>query len=92
MKYRLLYAILVVFFFCKPIMAGQSTITEVDGAACMGDDKSRKQTEQAALTDAKKRAVEFASTYMKSETEVKDFVLEKNLLQAYAQAEVKIIQ
>ena len=72
--------------------ASQSTITESEGTACMGDDKSRKQTEQAALTDAKKRAVEFASTYIKTETEVKNFVLEKDMLSAYANAEVKIIQ
>jgi hypothetical protein len=72
--------------------AAQSTIAEADGTACMGDDKSRKQTEQAALLDAKRRAVEFASTYVRSETDVKDFVIEKDLLAAYARAEVKIIQ
>ena len=58
----------------------------------MGDDKSRKQTEDAALTDAKKKAVEFVSTYIKSETEVKNFALEKDLLSAYAHAEVKLLQ
>jgi hypothetical protein len=58
----------------------------------MGVDKSKKQTEQDALTDAKKKAVEFVSTYIKTETEVKNFVLEKDLLAAYAKAEVKIIQ
>ncbi len=72
--------------------ASQSTIIEAEGYSCMGVDKSKKQTEQDALTDAKKRAVEFASTYIKSETEVKNFVLEKDLLAAYANAEVKIIQ
>lgn len=74
------------------LYASQSTITEAEGYSCMGVDKSRKQTEQDALTDAKKKAVEFASTYIKSETEVKNFVLEKDLLSAYANAEVKIIQ
>jgi hypothetical protein len=58
----------------------------------MGDDKSRKQTEQAAMADARRRAAEFALTYMKSETQVKDFALEKDLLSAYSNAQVKIIQ
>jgi hypothetical protein len=74
------------------LYAAQSTITEADGSACLGDDRSKKQTEQAALSDAKKRAVEFASTYIKSETAVKNFVLEKDLLSAYTNAEVKVIQ
>src|SRR3990172_2991058 len=87
------FLVLLIFIgISSPLYAVQSTIADVEGYACMGDDKSRKQTEQAALTDAKKRAVEFTSTYLKSETKVKDFVVEKDLLAAYAQAEVKIIQ
>jgi hypothetical protein len=72
--------------------SAQSTITEVEGYACMGYDKSRKQTEEEALTNAKRMAVEHASTYIKSETRVKDFQLEKDLINAYANATVKIIQ
>ena len=53
--------------------AAQSTITQSEGYACMGDDKSRKQTEAEALVDAKRKAIEYASTYMKSETKVNDF-------------------
>jgi len=83
---------LIFCFFIQPSFAAQSTITEAEGSACMGDDKSRKQTEDSALTDAKKRAVEFVSTYIKSETEVKNFVLEKDLLSAYAHAEVKLLR
>lgn len=93
MKLRLLLSLLVaMMLFVKPALALQSTITEAEGNACMGDDKSRKQTEDAALVDAKKRAVEFASTYIKGETEVKNFALEKDLLSAYTNAEVKVIQ
>lgn len=91
MKHRL-FLIIVILCLSRSLFAAQSTITDIEGSACMGDDKSRKQTEQAALTDAKRRAVEFASTYVRSETEVKDFIVEKDLLAAYAQAEVKIIQ
>ena len=92
MRYRLLFTILMMLLIDTSTFAAQSTITDIEGSACMGDDKSRKQTEQAAITDAKRRAVEFTSTYLKSETEVKDFVVEKDILAAYANAEVKIIQ
>jgi hypothetical protein len=85
-------AMLIGLALVSNVYAAQSTITEAEGNACMGDDKSRKQTEQAALTDARKKAVEFASTYIKSESQVKNFVLEKDLLSAYANAKVKIIQ
>ncbi len=72
--------------------ASQSTITEAEGYACMGDDKSRKQTEQQALTEAKRKAVEQVATYISSQTEVKDFELQKDMIEAYAKATVKIIQ
>ena len=74
------------------LYAGQSTIIVVDGIACMGDDKSRKQTENEALNNAKRMAVEYASTYLKSETRVKDFQVEKDLVNAYAHATIKIIE
>jgi hypothetical protein len=89
---KLFLIVVLVSCISSSLYAAQSTIVDVDGKACMGDDKSRNQTEQAALMDAKRRAVEFASTYVKSETAVKDFVVEKDLLAAYAHAEVKIIQ
>lgn len=44
------------------------------------------------MADAKRSAAERAMTYLKSETQVKDFALEKDLVNAYAQATVKIIQ
>jgi len=74
------------------VFASQSTITESAGYACMGEDRSRRQTELAALEAAKRNAIEFASTYMTSETHVKDFELEKDLVSAYANATVKIIK
>jgi hypothetical protein len=89
---KLFLTVLLVSCISSSLYAAQSTLVDVDGKACMGDDKSRNQTEQAALMDAKRRAVEFASTYVRSETAVKEFVVEKDLLAAYAHAEVKIIQ
>jgi len=72
--------------------ASQSTIIEADGIACMGYDKSRKQTEEEALANAKKKAVEHTSTYIKSESRLKDFELEKDLIEAYSNATVKVIE
>jgi hypothetical protein len=89
---RILIACLVSISLTSALHASQSTITEADGYACMGYDKSKKQTEEEALANAKRKAVEYASTYLKSETRVKDFQLEKDLIEAYAHATVKIIQ
>ncbi|TAN42641.1 MAG: DUF4384 domain-containing protein [Nitrospirae bacterium] len=88
--------ILVLFLLpCRivdtPLYAAQSTIVEAEGYACMGDDKSRKQTEQSAMTDAKRKAAEKALTYIQSETRIKDMELEKDLVSAYADAQVKVI-
>jgi len=74
------------------LYAAQSTIKESEGYACMGEDKSKKQTEQSAIADAKRKAIEQVSTYIKSETHVKDFALEKDLTSAYANATVEVIQ
>jgi|GEM_PF-191345 esterase/lipase superfamily enzyme len=82
---------LVILLSCQ-LYAAQSTIVDVEGNACMGDDKSRKQTEQAAMADAKRNAAERAMTYLKSETQVKDFAIEKDLVNAYAQATVEVIK
>ncbi len=83
-------------FFCLLIISDlyalQSTITESEGYSCMGEDKSKKQTEQTAMADAKKKAIEKISTYIQSETQVKDFELQKDIVSAYANANVKIIQ
>jgi hypothetical protein len=88
-----LFSIVLLFIaLSSTLYASQSTITESEGNACMGDDKSRKQTEEAALTAAKKKAVEYAATYVTSETNIKNFVLERDLVSAYANATVKIIQ
>lgn len=92
MGFRLAVVLPILLALAMPARAAQSTIIDAEGSACRGDDRSRKQTEQAALTDAKKKAVEHVSTYLKSETEVKNFVLEKDLLAAYGHAEVKLIQ
>ena len=85
-------ALLLWIFICSSLYAAQSTIVDVEGNACMGDDKSRKQTEQAAMADAKRNAAERAVTYLRSETQVKDLAVEKDIIDAYSHAAVKIIQ
>ena len=89
---RMLIAAFLALLCISNVYATQSTVVDADGTACMGDDRTRKQTEQAALSDAKKRAVEFATTYLKSETDVKNFIVEKDLVSAFASATVKIVQ
>jgi hypothetical protein len=84
--------LLLIFFVVSNLYASQSTIIETDGIACMGYDKSRKQTEEEALANAKKKVVEHAATYIKSESRLKDFELEKDLVEAYSNATVKVIQ
>ncbi|MDL1984468.1 MAG: DUF4384 domain-containing protein [Deltaproteobacteria bacterium] len=89
---RIATLVFVFIISSSDVFASQSTITEAAGYACMGEDRSRRQTELAALKAAKRKAIEFASTYMTSETYVKDFALEKDLVSAYANATVKIIK
>lgn len=89
---RLIFPLLLILLMSSNLDASQSTIIEADGLACMGYDKSRKQTEEEALANAKKNAVEHTATYIKSESRIKDFELEKDLVEAYSHATVKVIQ
>ena len=92
MKIRFLFIGLAFFLFIKSAYAVQSTVTEAEGYSCMGDEKSRKQTEQDAMINAKKNAAEYTSTYIKSETQIKDFALQKDIITAYSNAEVTVIE
>ena len=89
---KVIAVLILSILLASNLYALQSTITESEGYACMGEDKSRKQTENAATADAKRKAIEKVSTYIQSETEVKDFELKKDILSAYSDATVKIIQ
>ena len=89
---KVFFAVSLVILLSCQLYAAQSTIVDVEGNACMGDDKSRKQTEQAAMADAKRNAAERAMTYLKSETQVKNLAVEKDLVNAYAQATVEVIK
>jgi hypothetical protein len=87
------FSVVFIMILTAPLLyASQSTITEADGNACQGDERSRRQTEQAALADAKRNAAEAAITYIKSESRVEDFALEKDVIAAYTDAAVKILE
>jgi hypothetical protein len=73
------------------VHAGQSVIVDSEGYACMGDDKSRKATEQAAVTDARRKGGDAALTYIQAETKIKDAMMEKDLINAYTNAQVKLV-
>ncbi|HXC93276.1 MAG TPA: DUF4384 domain-containing protein [Geobacteraceae bacterium] len=89
---RIVLFIALLLLSATPLLASQSVILDTDGYACMGDDKSRKQTEDVAFKDAKRKASESATTYIQAETHLKDAVLEKDILSAYTNSQVKVIQ
>jgi hypothetical protein len=86
------WVVSIVMLAAPLLYAAQSTITEAEGNACQGDERSRRQTEQAALADAKRNAAEAAVTYVKSESRVEDFTVEKDIIAAYTNAAVKILE
>lgn len=86
------YILLAMTSATPGLCASQSVILDTEGYACMGDDKSRKETENIAFKDAKRKASESATTYIQAETHMKDAVLEKDILSAYTNSQVKIIQ
>jgi hypothetical protein len=72
--------------------AGQSAIVVAEGYSCLGVDKSRRDTEKEARSEARRNAVEQARTFIKSQTSVKDFQVEKDLVEAYSRAEVTVVE
>jgi len=56
---RVIISVLITILMVSTLYASQSTITEADGYACMGYDKSKKQTEEEAFSNAKRKAVEY---------------------------------
>jgi len=69
-----------------------SVILEAEGHACMGEDKSRKETRELAMAETKRKAAEMALTHIKSETEVKNAIVSSDIINAYAQAKVRVIE
>lgn len=74
------------------IYATQSTITEAEGYACLNEDRTMRQTEQAALSDAKRNAAEKVITYIQSETKIKNFELQEDIVKAYNNSNIKVLE
>lgn len=89
---KIFYIALLILILASTVYASQSAITESEGYACMGEDRTKRQTEETALQDAKRKAIEQVSTYIQAETQVKDFELQKDIVNAYANAKVRIIE
>lgn len=83
---------IILFILTSTLHASQVVNTEAEGTACMGDDKSRKDTELLAHKEASRRAAENAATYVRSETHVKDSALEKDLVSAYANSKIRVVK
>ncbi|WP_353683662.1 DUF4384 domain-containing protein [Thermodesulfovibrio sp. 3907-1M] len=91
MRIKLFIVIILPVLFTSYLYGAQSTITESEGYACMSEDRTKRQTEETALQDAKRKAIEQVSTYIQVETQVKDFELQNDIIKAYANAKVRVI-
>jgi hypothetical protein len=89
---RIFISIIMVISCISNVYAIQSTIMNSEGYACMGEDKSRKQTEDTAMADAKKKAVEDVVTYVSSVTKVEDYAIVQDIINAYSKASVKVLE
>jgi len=89
---KIIYFLILSLCMATQLYAAQSTIKIVEGTACLGDDKTKKQTETLAMADAKRNAIEQVRTYVSSSTEVQDFEIKKDLVSAYAEAKVEVIE
>lgn len=69
-----------------------SMIVEVEGSACLGQERSRIQTQKLALAEAKRIASERAMTHITSETNVANGRLVDDLINAYSKATVRILE
>ena len=57
---KLTAAIIVYLLFGAQLaITAQSTKVDSEGVACMGEERSKKQTVQAAMSEAKRKAAEY---------------------------------
>ena len=67
-------------------------LTEAEGTACMGDDKSRKQTEEVARNEARRRAAEQAATQVRAQSRVSIGTLEEDVIKIISGGKVRVIE
>lgn len=89
---QLIMSFVLVSVILSPLYAGQSIITTGEGVACMGADNSRELTESRAFAEARRNAVESVNMYVQSEIIISDTLLANDLVSAYANARVKVLQ
>jgi len=85
------YIFIALLVLITGLFAAQSIIIEAEGIASMGDTKSKKETMDEAKKNAIKNASENAGTFITSETTVRDYVTEKDLVEAFSQAVIKVL-
>lgn len=76
---------------CSTAWAGQSTIMDTEGMGCLEGEPRSQEARRIAETDAKRLAAERVQTFITSTSEVVDFALKKDLIEAYSTAEVKVL-
>jgi hypothetical protein len=75
----------------NPALKEKTFTTEAEGSACMGDDKSRKQTEEVARNEAKRRAAEQAATQVRAQSRVSIGTLEEDVIKIIATGKVRVL-
>lgn len=83
-------ALFILVFMTSNLYASQAMIAESDGYACLGEGRTRKQTETAAMTAAKRNAIEKVQAFVSSAT--KDLELKDDFVSAYANATAGVIK
>ncbi len=69
----------------------RSAIVEVDWFEYLSDDKTLGEIRRSALNNAKRDALEKASTYIQSVTKIENFMLQYDLIQSGAQGYVRVL-
>lgn len=96
MRYLLPTCLLCLFSWAglvhsAPNLKEKPFLTEAEGSACMGDDKSRKQTEEVARNEARRRAAEQAATQVRAQSRVSIGTLEEDIIKIMSAGKVRVI-
>ena len=67
-------------------------LTEAESISCMGDDRSRKQTEEVARDEAKRHAAEQAATQVRSQSKVSLSTLEEDVIKLVSSGKVRVLE
>ncbi|WP_051295097.1 DUF4384 domain-containing protein [Maridesulfovibrio bastinii] len=75
----------------KKQISKNSIIVESEGMACLGQDRTRTQTQKLALDTAKRKASEKVSTYVSIKTEVVKGKLHQDVVDVFSKATIKVL-